>query len=177
VDTQLNLGLAKWEGVDLAFNWATDALAGTWTTNLIGTYMMTKETTPLPAVKESAYDCVGIISTRCFASPEWRHTASVSYDSNEWWSTTLKWRYFAGVDYEGTTDTIAQENMSENQNYLDLNAVFRFMDSHDIVVGVNNIMDEEPPMVGGTLTTNANTIAGFYDTLGRYLYTNVTFRF
>jgi len=67
--------------------------------------------------------------------------------------------------------------MSKSQNYLDLNAVFRFMDSHDIVVGVNNIMDEEPPMVGGTLTTNANTIAGFYDTLGRYMYTNVTFRF
>ena len=176
-DTTLNIGTNKWEGIDLAFNWATDALAGTWTTNLIGTYMMTKETTPLPDVKESAYDCVGVVSTRCFVSPEWRHTASVSYDSNEWWSTTLRWRYFDGVDYDGSTDTIAQANMSKSQNYLDLNAVFRFMDSHDIVVGVNNIMDEEPPMVGGTLTTNANTIAGFYDTLGRYLYTNVTFRF
>jgi outer membrane receptor protein involved in Fe transport len=176
-DTTLNIGTNKWEGIDLAFNWATDALAGTWTTNLIGTYMMTKETTPLPDVPDSAYDCVGTISTRCFPSPEWRHTASVSYDSNEWWSTTLRWRYFDGVDYDGSTDTIAQKNMSKSQNYVDLNAVFRFMGSHDIVLGVNNIFDEEPPMVGGTLTTNANTIAGFYDTLGRYLYTNVTFRF
>ena len=32
-------------------------------------------------------------------------------------------------------------------------------------------------MVGGTLTTNANTIAGFYDTLGRYLFAQATFRF
>jgi len=67
--------------------------------------------------------------------------------------------------------------MSKSQNYLDLNAVFRFMDSHDLVVGVNNILDKEPPMMGGNLSNNANTTAGFYDTLGRYLYANVTLRF
>ena len=41
--------------------------------------------------------------------------------------------------------------------------------NHDFVVGINNIFDKEPPMVG-SLSTNANTIAGFYDTLGRYLF-------
>lgn len=177
VDTTLNIGNQKWEGVDLAFNWGMDALGGTFTTNVIGTYMMTKETTPLPASPDSAYDCVGLISTRCFPSPEWRHTASVAYDSEEFWSLTARWRHFQGVDYDGTTDTIAQKNMSKAQNYFDLSAVLRFMGSHDVVLGVNNVFDKEPPMVGGTLTTNANTIAGFYDTLGRYLYGNVTFRF
>jgi len=176
-DTTVNLGENIWEGVDLAANWQFEGLGGAWTMNLIGTYMMTKETTPLPADPNSAYDCVGIISTRCFASPEWRHTASVAYDSNEWWSLEGRWRYFGGVDYDGSTDTIAQANMSEAQNYFDLNAVFRFMDNSDIVVGINNIADEEPPMVGGTLTTNANTIAGFYDTLGRYMFAKATMRF
>ncbi len=177
VDTTINLGENKWEGVDLAFAWTMDALGGTFTTNMLGTYMLTKETTSLPADPNSAYDCVGTISTRCFPSPEWRHTASVAYDSNEFWSVTGRWRYFQGVDYDGTTDTIAQANMSKSQNYFDLNAIFRFMGSHDVTLGVNNVFDKEPPMVGGTLTTNANTIAGFYDTLGRYLYANATFRF
>ena len=153
------------------------ALGGTITTDLIGTYMMTKETTPLPADPGSKYDCVGLISTRCYPSPEWRHTASVAYDSNGFWSATLRWRYFQGVDYDGSTDTIAQANMSKSQNYVDLNASFRFLENHDVVLGVNNVFDKEPPMVGGTLTTNANTIAGFYDTLGRYLYGRVTLRF
>ena len=67
--------------------------------------------------------------------------------------------------------------MSKSQNYFDLNAVFTIMDNHDITVGVNNVLDEEPPMVGGTLTTNANTIAGFYDTLGRFIYAKATMRF
>ena len=176
-DTTLNLGEASWEGVDLEANYGFEGLGGAWTANLIATYMLTKESTPLPADPTSAYDCVGKVSTRCFASPEWRHTASISYDSNEFWSLEARWRYFGGVDYDGTTDTIAQANMSDSQSYFDLNAVFQFMDNHDVTVGVNNVLDEEPPMVGGTLTTNANTYAGFYDTLGRFLYAKATVRF
>lgn len=176
-DTTLNLGENVWEGVDVAASWAIDGWGGTWTTDLIGTYMMTKEITPLPAVPSSSYDCVGLISTRCYPSPEWRHTVSVSYDSNETWSVEGRWRYFQGVDYDGTADTIAQAEMSKSQSYFDLNGVFQFMDNHDITFGINNVLDEEPPMVGGTLTTNANTIAGFYDTLGRFIYAKATVRF
>jgi outer membrane receptor protein involved in Fe transport len=175
-DTNVNLGSNKWEGIDLAFNWAADWAAGTWTTNMIGTYAMTKETTPL-ADPSTAYDCKGLISVRCYPSPKWRHTLSVDYDSNEFWSAGIRWRYFEGVDYDGGTDQIAQDNMSKAQNYVDLNAVFRFMENHDIVLGVNNIFDKEPPMIGGTLSNNANTIAGFYDTLGRYMFAQATFRF
>ncbi|MGB7453301.1 MAG: TonB-dependent receptor [Lysobacterales bacterium] len=175
-DTNINLGSNKWEGIDLAFNWSTDWAAGTWTTNMLGTYAMTKETQPL-ADPDSAYDCKGLISVRCYPSPKWRHTLSVDYDSNEWWSAGMRWRYFEGVDYDGGTDVIAQDNMSKSQNYIDLNAVFRFMENHDIVLGVNNVFDKEPPMIGGTLSNNANTIAGFYDTLGRYFFAQATFRF
>jgi outer membrane receptor protein involved in Fe transport len=53
--------------------------------------------------------------------------------------------------------------------------------THRLVVGVNNIFDKEPPLLGDTLTTsaittnsNANTAAGFYDTLGRFLFVNLT---
>ncbi len=177
VDTTLNLGENAWEGIDVAANYDFEAAGGSWSANLIGTYMLTKETTPLPADPNSTYDCVGLISTRCFPSPEWRHTVSVSYDSDEFGSVEGRWRFFGGVDYDGSTDTIAQEEMSDSQSYFDLNAVFRFMDNHDVTVGINNVLDEEPPMVGGTLTTNANTIAGFYDTLGRFLYAKATMRF
>lgn len=177
IDTTLNLGEASWEGIDLAANWTIDGAGGTWTTDLIGTYMLTKEITPLPADPNSAYDCVGLISTRCYPSPEWRHTVSVEYDSNESWSVEARWRYFQGVEYDGSTDVIAKSQMGKDQNYFDLNAVFGFMENNDIMIGVNNVLDKEPPMVGGTLTTNANTIAGFYDTLGRYLFAKATVRF
>jgi iron complex outermembrane receptor protein len=45
------------------------------------------------------------------------------------------------------------------------------------LLGVNNVLDREPPLVGGTLSSNGNAIAGFYDTLGRYIFASVTVRF
>jgi len=106
--------------------------------------MLNREITPIPTDSGSAYDCVGTISDRCFPAPEWRHTASLQYDSNEWWSVTARWRFFDGVDYDGTTDTIAKDEMGATQNYFDLSSVFRFMENHDVTVGVNNIFDKEP---------------------------------
>ena len=173
--TTVNLGEQHWEGIDFAWAWGQDTSFGNFDWNFIGTYMMTKETTPLPDDPTSSYDCVGIVSTACFASPEWRHVASVGYDMNSWWSVTARWRYYDKVKYDGTSDVIASDNLTA-QSYFDLNASFRFMENNDVTIGMNNIFDEEPPLVGGTISTNANSVAGFYDTLGRYLYANVTFR-
>mgnify|MGYP003571973991 FL=1 len=171
VSTQQNIGEQNWSGVDLA--WAY-ALGDSWTFDLIGTYSLEKKTTPLPDAPETAYDCAGVISPQCYPNPDWRHTASATWDPS-WWALTARWRYLGAVDYTGTTDQIANKNLGA-QNYFDLNAVFRFMDTHDVVIGVNNIMDEEPPLLGNTLSANGNTIVGFYEALGRYFYADVTLR-
>jgi outer membrane receptor protein involved in Fe transport len=46
------------------------------------------------------------------------------------------------------------------------------METQDVTVGVNNILDRELPLAGNAV----NRGRGFYDTLGRYLYARVTFR-
>jgi outer membrane receptor protein involved in Fe transport len=177
--TQENLGSQHWEGVDLAWNYTVDGLGGTWNFNVIGTYMLTKEETPIPGDATSTYDCVGIINTTCdlVPTPEWRHVASATYDSNTFWAVTARWRYFDDVFYDGTTDLIANDEIKDF-SYLDLSGVIRFMDTHDVTFGVNNVFDETPPLVGGTLSggdNNANTLR-IYDPLGRYLFANVTLR-
>ncbi len=173
--TNINLGEQHWEGVDLAWAYTLDATGGTWRFDLIGTYMLTKETTPVPSIPTSAYDCVDRINTNCYPTPEWRHVATATYDSNEWWAVTGRWRYYKDMFYDQTVDVIANDNIG-NEQYLDLSAVFRFMDTHDLRVGVNNVFDEQPPILGGTIGFQANTEAGFWDMLGRYLFANVTFR-
>ncbi len=173
--TQQNIGTQKWSGIDLA--WAYQ-FGDNWSFDLIGTYSLKKETTPLPGAPETRYDCQGTISPRCYPNPKWRHTANATYDSTDWWAVTARWRYFGEVDYDGTTDQLVGENGSLGRaiNYFDLNAVFRFMDTNDVIVGVNNVFDKAPPLMGGTISTNGNTIVGFYDTLGRYIYANMTLR-
>ena len=182
VNADLNGGKNTWEGVDVAGNWTKDALGGTFDVRLVGTYMLTKET-EIPAA--DTYDCTGIISSRCYAAPEWRHTITASYDSNNFWAVTARWRYFGGIDYDGGltngksdgVDTIVQGEVDSGESYLDLNASFRILDNTEILVGINNVLDEEPPLVGGSLSSNANAVAGFYDTLGQYLFAQATFRF
>ena len=174
--TNVNLGNQHWEGIDLAWAYTFDALGGTWRTNLIGTYLLTKETDPLEGVPSAIYDCVGLIHPDCFPAPEWRHVATATYDSNEWWAVTGRWRYYDDVFHDGTVDTIVNDEIG-NEQYFDVSAVFRFMDTHDLVVGVNNVFDKEPPLMGGgTFFTQGNTVAGFWDMLGRYMFANVTFR-
>ncbi len=174
-----NIGEQHWSGIDLAAAYRLDAFSGAWAFDLIGTYMLSKEVTPIASDPTSTYDCVGLISTKCFPAPEWRHTLTASYDSKEFWSVTGMWRFFGGVDYDGVTDEIVGDEMGA-MNYFDLNAVFNFLEDHSVIVGINNVFDVEPPLVGDTMNLthgNANAVAGFYDTLGRFFYTKVTMRF
>ena len=177
-----NIGTGVTSGVDVAANYIVDAMGGTFDIKLAGTYLTEWEVEVIPG---EVTDCVGLISTECFAKPEWRHTLTARYDSNEWWAVTARWRYFDGVDYDGGlvgsksagADTIAQGNLEDGESYLDLNATFRFMGDSELLVGINNILDEAPPLVGGSLASNGNAIAGYYDTLGQYLFAQATFRF
>jgi outer membrane receptor protein involved in Fe transport len=175
VATNVNLGKMHYEGVDLSMNYNMEIGDGQLSTNLIGTYMLTKEFDEIPGVSE-IYDCVSTLENGCFAQPKWRHVATVSYDTGSFWRATMKWRYYGEVtEYEGN-DVLVQDGIGA-QSYLDLKGSFELNDYTRVLVGVNNVLDKEPPMVGGTISTNANAISGFYDTLGRYLHASVTFKF
>jgi iron complex outermembrane recepter protein len=88
------------------------------------------------------------------------------------------------MDYEntdgtpGTTDQILVRlgGGLGSYNYFDLSGSFDVIDNVNLTVGINNIFDKEPPMVGGTLQLNANSIGG-YDQLGRFMFANVNVRF
>ncbi|WP_462179764.1 TonB-dependent receptor domain-containing protein [Pseudoalteromonas gelatinilytica] len=175
IATNTNLGNIHYEGIDLSANYDIEVGGGTLSTSLIGTYMMTKEFEDIPGVSE-IYDCVDTLDNGCFPQPEWRHVLTASYDTGSWWKATAKWRYFSAVnDYTGS-DTLVQDGIG-SQSYLDLKGSFTINDYTRVLVGVNNVLDKEPPLVGGTLSTNGNAIAGYYDTLGRYFHASVSLKF
>ena len=178
--TPWNLSELHWRGVDVAWNWSPGA---NWRLDLIGSFYLKRSTTTIPNDPNTTFDCTGLVKSSgywdgetasCYPNPKWRHTASVTYDSQGFWSLTGRWRYYSKVTYDGTVDQIAAKNLGM-QNYFDVSAVFRFMGTHDLAIGVNNVLDEEPPLLGYTLTTNANSVS-FYDQLGRYLFANLTLR-
>jgi outer membrane receptor protein involved in Fe transport len=60
-------------------------------------------------------------------------------------------------------------------NYVDLSASAFIGKATEITVGVNNIADKEPEMVGVSLALNANAVGGM-DQAGRFFFANVTFK-
>lgn len=174
--TNINLASRHWRGIDVSSNYEQEVFGGKLTVKMIGSINMKKEYESLPGNSSATYDCSGNVSVDCFAQPKWRHTLSASYTTGDWWSATAKWRYYGKVDYKGTTDKLIPNGISA-QSYLDLVGSFDLNDHVSLLAGVNNVLDKEPPMVGLTLSTNANTVSGYYDTLGRYLHASVTVRF
>lgn len=155
-------------GIDLTASYTMPIGEGNLSAKILGTRLLEKT--------NGSTDCAGMISTGCFPAPKWRHTMTVNYDSGSFWNLTAKWRYFHGVDYDGATDTLVTDGVP-SQSYIDLKASFEVNENTAFLIGVNNVFDREPPLMGGSLSTNANTIAGYYDTLGRYLHASVTFEF
>jgi outer membrane receptor protein involved in Fe transport len=175
--TNINLAERHWEGVDISANYLYEGLfGGTLRANIIGTRMLTKEYTPIPGNDDATYDCAGNIDNGCFAQPEWRHVMKVSYDMDTFWTASATWRYYGEVEYTEGVDTLVDDGIG-SQSYLDLKAAFDVNDNVSFLIGVNNVFDREAPLVGNTLSTNANAVAGFYDTLGRYIHANVTLRY
>ena len=65
----------------------------------------------------------------------------------------------------------------DGYDYLDLSGSVELGDYATWTLGVNNVLDKEPPMVGGGLgPLNGNALGG-YDQAGRFIFTSVNFKF
>jgi len=179
-----NIGGTKWEGVDVSTNATFDVTGGSIKASLVGSYALKREITPVSEVPDTTYSCEGLINTTCGVLPQWRHTVNVRYYNDNGWFVGANWRHFSAVDYVDTdgvaqtTDTlVAEDGGIKQQNYLDVVGGLDITENVRAQIGVNNVLDVESPIMGGTLGGNGNTIAGFYDTLGRLIFADLTVKF
>ncbi|MGH2365158.1 MAG: hypothetical protein ACRDHX_10985, partial [Chloroflexota bacterium] len=58
-----------------------------------------------------------------------------------------------------------------------LNASYMVLSGVQVLVGVNNVTDKDPPVLATSSLTsvffNGNTYPQVYDTLGRYMFVNI----
>lgn len=191
-----NFGELAFRGVDLGASYRFDLGPGRLTTSINGTYFIEQQVAPLPGVNDAAtYDCAGVINSSC-NQPKWRHIASARYTLDRY-TFNLRWRYFGEMDYEQTSgddgfadkllckpqagenfDGCRGDGTLDSYNYFDASATAAIGDYTSVTVGVNNIADKEPPLVGASISGayNGNAVGG-YDAAGRFIFGSVTFRF
>jgi outer membrane receptor protein involved in Fe transport len=88
---------------------------------------------------------------------------------------TAQWRHMDGVD-----DITGNGWDFDSQDYLDVSAIWDVSDMVSLRAGINNVIDEEPPIgpaPGPSIGGNGNTFPGTYDALGRYWFVGATFQF
>jgi iron complex outermembrane recepter protein len=178
-----NFGEQRFRGVDLGANYRWEAFGGRFSSSINGSYLLEQEISPLPGLNEDAtYDCTGNISPQCQA-PEWRHIATTRF-SRDWYTVNLRWRYYGKMDYilvngtQGTADTLTAANDGiDAYNYFDLSGSIFIGDYSELTIGINNLADKEPPLVGGALAPQNGNSLGGYDQAGRYFFSSFALKF
>jgi outer membrane receptor protein involved in Fe transport len=179
IDLNTNIGSLETTGYDINMNYAGLEIgpAGSLSFNLTGTYLEELVTDPGSAGTQP-YDCAGKFSSSCASgtagvpSPRWRHHARVGWQTPWPVDVSLTWRYFAEVAQFGLPSNSARiDRVLGAQSYIDLAGNWAVTDKASVLVGINNILDKDPPLSSSVGTTgNGNTYPQLYDALGRYMF-------
>jgi outer membrane receptor protein involved in Fe transport len=123
-----------------------------------------------------------VINPDC-QQPTWRHNLRFTY-SRDRITGSVGWRYVGEMDYEttagepATTDQILVDNGGKLDawNYFDLSGIYAVTDFASVTLGVQNVLDEQPPVTGSTVTLNGNSPGG-YDQMGRFIHLTLNLDF
>jgi outer membrane receptor protein involved in Fe transport len=187
VGTNTNTGTTETSGIDTEVNYRFDLPGGMGglAVNLIGTYL--REFVSEPVSGLGTYDCQGLFGPTCGTPlPEWRHKARLSWTTPIDLDVSLTWRYISKVNLDLSTDQPLLtgtfrpvDREMPAQHYVDLAASYTFRKSYGVRVGINNVLDRDPPLSSqvGSGFGNGNTYPQVYDALGRYAFVALSANF
>jgi len=197
-DLNDNIGGLRTKGIDVNGSYSRRLGGmGTLSLSMVGTYLMDLTTSPLAGI---SYDCKGFYGLQCGTpNPKWRHKARIGFTMPNGLGLSLQWRHFSSVK----DDTLSSDpdlhvapfarpfdEKLNAKNYFDLALSARLADRYNLRMGVNNLLDTDPPLSTSTADApagygartsppfgNGNTFPQVYDSLGRYLFAGVTIDF
>ena len=199
-DINTNFGALTTRGVDTKFNYRLPlADFGSLLFNLEVTRLINLGRQPLSG--GPSYDCAGYFGQTCGApNAKWRHVFNTTW-ATPWsgFDLTARWRFLSGSDSEQISPVapLTGPNLPLTQHikpysYFDLSADVALYKMFKLQLGVNNVLDKDPPLIASgrppyasdcpTITPNGsscngNTFPGTFDSLGRFFFARVTAQF
>jgi outer membrane receptor protein involved in Fe transport len=189
VSTNQNIGKRRARGMDVSVGYPWNlGDAGFINLALLGSTMF-EERLETPLIN---YDCVGFYGNQCgIPDAEWRHRFRATWNTNFKAAFAFGWRFASGTEVDDASDNPDLGNPAllerwalngsekiDSFSWFDLAASYKFRDNVNMTVGVNNIMDKEPPLGAGLSDIDFGPgFYGFYDPLGRTIFANMSFEF
>lgn len=179
VDLNKNIGGISTSGFDIAGAYGFDIGSfGALNLSYNGTILDSYTVDPAGNVVFE-YDCVGKFGNNCGTPiPEYRHRARLSW-ATPWEGLNVSgtWRHIGAVDLDNGVTTRVDSTL-DAQNYFDLAGTWAVKDWAAFRFGVNNVLDQDPPLSASVGTTgNGNTYPQSYDAMGRYVFLGLTLDF
>ena len=188
-DTNQNIGERRARGLDVGVTYPWNlGHHGFVSFQFLGSTML-EDRLATPLID---YDCIGFYGNQCgIPDAKWRHRLRATWNTNFKSTFSVGWRFISGTQVDdlssnkdlGNPALVARWKLNGSDhipafNWLDLAFGYKFKDRTWLTVGVNNVLDKEPPLGPGL--SDVDFGAGFYntyDSLGRALYANLQFQF
>jgi iron complex outermembrane recepter protein len=113
--------------------------------------------------------------------PHWKGLATLEYTEGPW---TAHWdtRYTEGMQSFDGGPQYTYGNYIPNTYYHNLSGSYTMKDLGTVkklqfVLGINNLLDKQPPFLSADSICKCNTLAGPYDLVGRFVYGRVSAKF
>lgn len=173
--TYANVGALRTRGIDVGFNYRRGPRdAFHYSVGFMGTYQI-KNTT---VIGDTTIECAGKFGADCDTpTPKWKHVATLGFG----WKPvdfSLRWRLIGATTEDSSTDILTSRIGAVS--YFDATANINVNEKFTFTLGVLNLADKTPPIVGDT--SGATSVAGstfptVYDVLGRSFFARVTANF
>lgn len=183
--TNANIAEGTFTGIDVQGSYRFDmGRFGSLLAALNAVYLDKTTTIPLPG--EHEYNCAGLYGNTCDqAIPDWRHTLRATWQLPMNVQVSAQWRYISSVTNEQNTSdpTLSGAHVDfggtlGSRSYFDLAGTWDMSDMLTMRVGINNLLDKDPPLVDtGFSGPGTPNTWGPYDTLGRQIFMSMTARF
>ena len=140
-----------------------------------GTRLIAFDYNPVAAIPNLTIDCAGKFGQTC-GNPyaKWRLSTRATYATGPM-TVSVLYRHLSAVKDDDSATTYAVEKIKA-YDYFDLTAAFKIQNGFTWSVGVNNVFNKQPPILGDN-QQQANTYPSTYDPYGRafFVSTNVSF--
>lgn len=168
----LNIAERVARGIDIAADYRFDFRDwGDFNVNYVGNIVTALEQTSFPGAPVT--DSNGLFGGSTFTdevNPEYRHVVNLGWVPNDLLAFNLAWRHIGSVDNDGDVPPDAIGATFAAENFFDIFAQWNAAEKLTFSAGVNNFLDNDPPVSDFRFTANGNTFPSTYDAAGRYIF-------